>query len=252
MLVGSAELMARARVHRKALGGGMRQAGVLAAAGLIALEEGPARLGEDHANARLLAEALANIEGVSMDLDSVETNIVVFRLAGIGAAELAARLKSRGVMVGAFGRDAIRVVTHRDVGRDQCIVEERGERRSLGRERYTIFYFIRDAATHLLFLGFQSKPCARFVIRPKRSAYCRRSLERGAYVACNRGAVSRGMADRLRRISRSDGGDSRFARAFCDLPDHSLCPQCSSARLNFAAIIRCAGNWPTEKCSLAV
>ena len=69
MLVGSAELMARARVFRKALGGGMRQAGVLAAAGLIALEEGPKRLAEDHANARLLAEALANTEGVSIDLD---------------------------------------------------------------------------------------------------------------------------------------------------------------------------------------
>ncbi len=82
MLVGSAELMARARVYRKAMGGGMRQAGVLAAAGLIALEDGPARLADDHANARLLAEALANTEGVAIDLDSVETNIVIFRLDG--------------------------------------------------------------------------------------------------------------------------------------------------------------------------
>jgi threonine aldolase len=122
MLVGSAELMARARVYRKAMGGGMRQAGVLAAAGLIALEAGPARLADDHANARLLAEALAHTEGVALDLASVETNIVVFRLtAGKGAAELAARLKARGVLVGAFGRDAIRVVTHRDVSRADCI-----------------------------------------------------------------------------------------------------------------------------------
>jgi threonine aldolase len=122
MLVGSAELMARGRVFRKALGGGMRQAGVLAAAGLVALEEGPKRLADDHANARLLAEALSNTEGVSLDLDSVETNIFIFRLtAGTGAAELAARLKTRGVLVGAFGRDAIRVVTHRDVSRGQCI-----------------------------------------------------------------------------------------------------------------------------------
>ena len=82
--------MARARVYRKALGGGMRQAGVLAAAGLIALEEGPKRLAEDHANARLLAEALTHTEGVEIDLDSVETNIVIFRLAaGKGAGELA-------------------------------------------------------------------------------------------------------------------------------------------------------------------
>ncbi len=122
MLVGSAELMARARVFRKALGGGMRQAGVLAAAGLIALEDGPARLAEDHANARLLAEALANSEGVAIDLETVETNIVIFRLtAGSGAAELAARLKARGVLAGAFGPDAIRLVTHRDVSRGQCI-----------------------------------------------------------------------------------------------------------------------------------
>jgi len=122
MLVGSAERMARARILRKCLGGGMRQAGVLAAAGLVALEEGPKNLADDHANARLLAEALANTEGVSIDLDSVETNIVIFRLsAGTGAAELAARLKARGVLVGAFGKDAIRVVTHRDVSRGECI-----------------------------------------------------------------------------------------------------------------------------------
>jgi threonine aldolase len=121
MLVGSAELMARARVFRKALGGGMRQAGVLAAAGLIALEDGPARLAEDHANARLLAEALKNIEGVAIDLETVETNIVIFRLtAGKGAAGLVTRLKERGVLAGAFGPDAIRLVTHRDVSRDQC------------------------------------------------------------------------------------------------------------------------------------
>jgi threonine aldolase len=122
MLVGSAELMARARVYRKAMGGGMRQAGVLAAAGLIALEEGPKRLADDHANARLLAEALANTEGVSIDLPSVETNIVVFRLtAGRGAADLVARLRAHGVLAGAFGPDAIRLVTHRDVSRADCI-----------------------------------------------------------------------------------------------------------------------------------
>jgi threonine aldolase len=122
MLVGSAEQIARARVFRKSLGGGMRQAGILAAAGLIALEEGPARLKDDHANARLLAEALANTEGVAIDLATVETNIVIFRLtAGSGAADLAARLKQRGVLAGAFGPDAIRLVTHRDVSREQCI-----------------------------------------------------------------------------------------------------------------------------------
>jgi threonine aldolase len=122
MLVGSAERMARARILRKSLGGGMRQAGVLAAAGLIALEDGPKHLAEDHANARLLAEALASIEDVAIDLKSVETNIVIFCLkAGKGAAELVTRLKARGVLAGAFGPDAIRLVTHRDVSRKDCI-----------------------------------------------------------------------------------------------------------------------------------
>ena len=132
MLVGSAERMARARIFRKALGGGMRQAGVLAAAGLIALEDGPKPLAEDHANARLLAEALAHVEGVAIDLDSVETNIVVFRLAndprspsardrGQPAGELVSRLKAHGVLAHALGPDLIRLVTHRDVSRGDCI-----------------------------------------------------------------------------------------------------------------------------------
>jgi threonine aldolase len=122
MLVGSAELMDQARLYRKALGGGMRQAGVLAAAGLIALEQMPARLHEDHANARLLAEALSNMDGVAIDLDAVETNIVIFRLTGLlTATELVARLKSRGVLASAVGPDAIRLVTHHDVSRGDCI-----------------------------------------------------------------------------------------------------------------------------------
>ena len=121
MLVGSAELMAQARLYRKALGGGMRQVGVLAAAGLIALEQGPARLHEDHANARLLAEALAKIERVAIDLNSVETNIVVFRLKGVSATDVVARLKVRGILASAFGPSAIRLVTHLDVDRAACV-----------------------------------------------------------------------------------------------------------------------------------
>jgi threonine aldolase len=122
MLTGSAELMARARIFRKALGGGMRQAGILAAAGLIALEQGPKRLHEDHANARLLAEALSHIECVEIDLNAVETNIVIFRLTNsrLRAAELVARLKARGILASAFGPDAIRLVTHLDVDRAAC------------------------------------------------------------------------------------------------------------------------------------
>ena len=122
MLVGTEELIARARRFRKELGGGMRQVGILAAAGLMALEKGPKRLHEDHANARLLAEALANTPGVNIDPESVETNIVIFKLpAGHGAPELAARLNERGVLISAFSADAIRLVTHLDVSRSACI-----------------------------------------------------------------------------------------------------------------------------------
>jgi threonine aldolase len=122
MLTGSAELIDRARLYRKALGGGMRQAGILAAAGLIALEQGPERLHEDHANARLLAKALSTIECVSIDVKSVESNIVIFRLSGkLSAAELVARLKARNILASTVGPDAIRLVTHLDVDHAACV-----------------------------------------------------------------------------------------------------------------------------------
>jgi threonine aldolase len=120
MLVGSQEKIARARIFRKALGGGMRQAGVLAAAGLIALEEMPARLDEDHANALMLAEAIAGCAAAEIDLEGVQTNIVIFTLNGGGAAELVAGLKARGVLCSAIGPDAVRLVTHFDVSREDC------------------------------------------------------------------------------------------------------------------------------------
>ena len=122
MLVGSAERMEQARIYRKALGGGMRQVGVLAAAGLIALETMPARLHEDHANARLIAEALSHIDCVEIDLDSVETNIIIFQVTGeVSAAEVVARMKARGVLISTVGPTAIRVVTHHDVSRADCV-----------------------------------------------------------------------------------------------------------------------------------
>ena len=121
MLVGSDELIDRARIIRKGLGGGMRQAGILAAAGLIALEEGPKRLAEDHANARLLAEALATSPQVEMDLGAVQTNIVIFTLRDGGdAAAFVAKLKERGILAGTMGRSIVRFVTHRDVSREGC------------------------------------------------------------------------------------------------------------------------------------
>ena len=120
MLVASRELIERARIYRKALGGGMRQAGVLAAAGLIALEQMPKRLGEDHANARLLAEGLAELPQVEIDPASVQTNIVIFSLKNREHEELVARLKRRGVLSSTVGPGGIRLVTHHDVSREAC------------------------------------------------------------------------------------------------------------------------------------
>jgi threonine aldolase len=121
LLVGSAKAIERARVFRKALGGGMRQAGVLAAAGLIALNEMPKRLGEDHANARLLAEAVANESSAEIDMDSVETNIVIFRLRGeADAGAFCASMKQKGVLASAIGPHAVRFVTHYDVNAAAC------------------------------------------------------------------------------------------------------------------------------------
>ncbi len=120
MLVGTADTIAQARVYRKALGGGMRQAGVLAAAGLIALEEMPQRLGDDHVHARMLAEAVAAVPEVEIDLPAVETNIVIFRLKSGDAAGFCVRLKEAGVLASAIGPDAVRFVTHFDVSREDC------------------------------------------------------------------------------------------------------------------------------------
>ncbi len=121
MLVGSREVIAEARSVRKALGGGMRQAGVLAAAGLIALEDMPARLGEDHAHARLMAEAIGECPGATIDLDGVQTNIVIFTLGDGGdAAGFVAALKVEGVLASAVGPHAVRLVTHYDVSRADC------------------------------------------------------------------------------------------------------------------------------------
>jgi threonine aldolase len=124
MLVGSVESIERGRLYRKRLGGGMRQAGVLAAAGLIALDEMPHRLGEDHANARFLAAKLAEIPGIELDPQRVQTNIVIFDIhaSGVTTAELSARLKPRGVLMNAANARQMRAVTHYDVSREDCAI----------------------------------------------------------------------------------------------------------------------------------
>ncbi len=116
MLVGSADFIKEARVWRKRFGGGMRQAGIIAAAGLVALEESPKRLQDDHANSRRLAQGLAEIPGVSIAVERVVTNIVIFDITGTGktSAEICSRLKQNGILAIGFG-NAIRMVTHCDV-----------------------------------------------------------------------------------------------------------------------------------------
>ncbi len=126
MLCGSRDFIAAGKNVRKMLGGGMRQSGILAAAGLLALHQGPGRLATDHAHARRLAEVLAELPGVDLDLSRVRTNILVFRVgAGVSgsldevptgpAATFLARLKDRGILGSQFGPDKVRLVTHRDV-----------------------------------------------------------------------------------------------------------------------------------------
>jgi threonine aldolase len=122
MLVGSAKAMDQAREYRKILGGGMRQAGILAAAGLIALEEMPKRLEEDHVNARLLAEGIARLPGIALDPSTVATNIVIFDIkeTGLTVADFVAKSKDQGVLLCGVGGTRIRVVTHMDVSRSDC------------------------------------------------------------------------------------------------------------------------------------
>ena len=119
MLLGKKDFIAEARVWRKRMGGGMRQVGILAAAGLIALEESPKRLHVDHENARKLAAGVADLAGVSIDAERVQTNIVIFDVSQTGktSAEIVAALKAREIYAIPFGK-AIRMVTHCDVSRE--------------------------------------------------------------------------------------------------------------------------------------
>jgi threonine aldolase len=121
MLVGSKAFIDKARAYRKALGGGMRQAGVLAAAGLIALEKMPARLKEDHENARVMAEGLAEIRGIR--IGKTPTNILVFNISGTGmdTAEFSRKLAERNVLAAGIDNELMRFVTHHDVSREDCL-----------------------------------------------------------------------------------------------------------------------------------
>ena len=119
LLVSSRENIEKARRLRKALGGGMRQAGILAAAGLIALDTMSKRLHEDHENAKLLATALSKADGITVSAAEVETNIVIFKTA-FDAPAFVASLKERGLLASALKADTVRFVTHHDVNRVDC------------------------------------------------------------------------------------------------------------------------------------
>jgi threonine aldolase len=117
MLLGSHEFIKQAHIRRKMLGGGMRQVGVLAAAGLIALEESPKRLVLDHENAQHLAKGLAAIKGIALDPARVVTNIVIFDVRGTGrtTAEICEQLAGKRVLCSATDKHSVRMVTHCDV-----------------------------------------------------------------------------------------------------------------------------------------
>lgn len=123
MLLGSGEFIAQARQHRKILGGGMRQVGVLAAAALVALEKSPQRLHIDHENAKVLAEKLAAIPGIRLDPKEVVTNIIVFDVSatGMSAFEISDKLKAQRILANGISPVIMRMVTHSDVDRDGCL-----------------------------------------------------------------------------------------------------------------------------------
>ena len=122
MLCGSADFIHEARRVRKLLGGGMRQAGIIAAAGLVALDEMIERLADDHAHARLLAEGLATIPGIVVSPEIVQTNMVFFELGDVvalNAADVIDRLAADNIWVGDQGPRSFRAVTHYWIGPDE-------------------------------------------------------------------------------------------------------------------------------------
>lgn len=120
LLIGTSNFIGRARKLRKVLGGGMRQAGIIAAPGIVALESMVDRLREDHINARRLAEGLSKIEGISIKLDRVQTNMVYFNTSGLGttANYFIMKLKEKGILALALSDSKIRMVTHKGIEKD--------------------------------------------------------------------------------------------------------------------------------------
>jgi threonine aldolase len=121
LICGSASFVNEARRMRKILGGGMRQAGVIAAPGIVALTEMVSRLADDHRHARILADGVSALPGIVLDPPEVDTNIVVFRLPGVAQAEaFEVALEKEGVLVSNFGGGRLRVVTHDGITEADC------------------------------------------------------------------------------------------------------------------------------------
>ena len=120
LVIGTKDFVERARRNRKVLGGGMRQAGIIAAAGIVALEKLVQRLADDHRNARFLAEGCARVEGLSVDLARVQTNMVVLDISDLGVEDgvFRSKLKEHGVLAGSIGRGKVRLVTHRGIEKE--------------------------------------------------------------------------------------------------------------------------------------
>jgi len=118
LVCGSGEVIERVRKNRKMVGGGMRQAGILAAAGIVALDSMVDRLADDHANARRLAQGLAVMPGISLDPDSIQTNLVIFEVTNRPATELIDALKEHGLLVSYADGQRIRMVTHYGIGEE--------------------------------------------------------------------------------------------------------------------------------------
>jgi threonine aldolase len=121
-ICGPRKLIDKAVRVRKVFGGGMRQAGIIAAGALYALEHNVERLAEDHTNAKVFADGICDVDGITLDPPRIETNIVYFLVdPKLGTAmDFAARLRKHGLLVGALGKQQIRAVTHLDVNRDDC------------------------------------------------------------------------------------------------------------------------------------
>jgi threonine aldolase len=120
LVVGTREFIDKARKVRKVLGGGMRQAGIIAAPGIVALEKMVNRLEEDHVNAKRLAEGIAKVEGIAVDMERVQTNMVLFDISGLGVADevFLLKLKENGVLALTNAKNKVRMVTHRGIEKE--------------------------------------------------------------------------------------------------------------------------------------